>query len=447
MSCPSLAPRDSVITGVGVVCPLGLTANELWKAISGGRCGFRPFSLNSQHESHGLERTGSPLGICSPVYQFTSSLEDFGRVPADISRNLRKGLKLMCRESQMAVAAALRALEDAGWKPDLFNPQRCGVIFGCDYLLSTPEEFIEPIAACVEDGEFRFSRWGQEGLSKMNPLWLLKYLPNMPASHIAIYCQFFGPTNSITLREASGLVGLAEAQNLLSRGMADLFVVGATGSWLHPTKLIHALTHQQVITEGDPESVPAPFDRARRGMVLGEGAAAVVVEAAESALARGRPIYGRIVATASAAKLTDRGRPDYRGALELVLNQLLARSHWPPEKIGFISAQGLGTRHGDREEAQAIATVFGDRRPPLPVVAGKSYLGYLGASSALAELIAGLLALTSNRLYRVRNFADPDPLCPVHPVTEENLPAGDAFIQLAFTPQAQAAGALVCRVS
>ena len=445
MSSFSLSPRDAVITGVGVICPLGLTARDVWNAITEGRCGIRAICLDHRTDSSPTNSSGNLVSIGAPVLQFSGSIEDFGSLPADISRSLRKGLKLMCRESQMAVAAALRALDDAGWKPGLYDPQRCGVIFGCDYLLSTPEEFIEPIAACIENGRFQFSRWGKEGLSKMNPLWLLKYLPNMPASHIAIYCQFCGPTNSITLREASGLVGLGEAQNLISRGLADLLIVGATGSWLHPMKVIHALMHQQVVTSGDPEALPPPFDRGRRGMVLGEGAGAVVVEAAESAMARGCTIYGRVVATASAAKLTKPGKPDYRGALELVLRQVLTRASLGPEKIGFISAQGLGTHHGDREEAQAIATVFADRGTPIPVVAGKSYLGYLGASSALAELIAGLFALGSNRLYRVRNLTQTDPECPIRPVAEEGLPSGDSFIQLAYTPQAQAAGVLVAR--
>jgi 3-oxoacyl-[acyl-carrier-protein] synthase II len=445
MSSFSLAPRDAVITGVGMVCPLGLTARDVWNGITEGRCGIRAISLDHQKNTSLVNNSRDLVSIGAPVRQFTGSIEDFGSLPGDISRSLRKGLKLMCRESQMAVAAALRALDDAGWKPGLYDPQRCGVIFGCDYLLSTPEEFIEPIAACVESGKFQFSRWGKEGPSKMNPLWLLKYLPNMPASHIAIYCHFCGPTNSITLREASGLVGLGEAQNLISRGLADLIVVGATGSWLQPMKLIHALTHQQVVTNGDPEALPPPFDRGRRGMVLGEGAAAVVVEAAESAMARGCTIYGRVVTTASAAKLTNLGKPDYRGALELVLRQVLTRASLGPGKIGFISAQGLGTHHGDREEAQAIAAVFADRDTPVPVVAGKSYLGYLGASSAVVELIVGLFALASNRLYRVRNLTQRDPECPIMPVAEEGFPSGDTFIQLAYTPQAQAAGVLVAR--
>jgi 3-oxoacyl-[acyl-carrier-protein] synthase II len=443
MSAFSSKPREVVISGVGVICPLGLSGNELWEGICQNRSGIRRFSLVPGTGEGGSGSEEEPVKVAAPIDRFTGNPEDFGPLPAEISKPLRKGLKLMSRESQMAVAAALRALQDAGWKPGMFDPQRCGVSFGCDYLLSVPEEFIAAIAACCEDGRFLFAKWGEAGLGKMNPLWLLKYLPNMPASHIAIYCQFCGPSNSITLREASALVGLGEAERLIADGHVELMVVGATGSWLHPMKMIHALTQQQVACDGDPETACCPFDRRRRGLVLGEGAAAVVVESRESAQARSAPIYGRIVTTAAAAAIGIDGQPHYRRALELVMQRLLERAGRHPEDIAFISAQGLGTRFADREEAQAIARAFGSRSQPVPVVATKSYFGHLGAGSAVAELIAGLMALKHRQLYPIRNYRVPDPDCPIRAAEREELPSPAAFVQLAFTPSGQAAGVLL----
>ncbi|MCS7238549.1 MAG: beta-ketoacyl-[acyl-carrier-protein] synthase family protein [Thermoguttaceae bacterium] len=437
--------RDVVITGVGVVCPLGLTAEELWTGLTEGRYGIGPFSLLGENSGR-LPSAAEPLRIAAPVRQFTGSLDNFGPPPAEIAKSLRKGLKLMCRESQMAVAAALRALSDAGWQPDLFPSDRCGVVFGCDYLLTTPEEFIAAVRACTEDGAFRFALWGEKGLSQMTPLWLLKYLPNMPASHIAIYCQFCGPSNSITLREAGGLVGIAEAARIIAAGHADLMVVGATGSRLHPMKIIHALTQEQVVAGGEPATSCRPFDRQRRGTVLGEGAAAIVLESAESAARRAAPVYGKIVACASACQVGSSWQTDVEGALRQVLQRLISQEGKRRSTISFISAQGLGTRSGDRAEARAIAGVFGQANGAPPVVAAKAYLGHLGGASAVTELIAGLLALRAGELYPIRNFCHPDPECPVNVVRESGMPAGDAFIQLAYTPQAQAAGVLVARV-
>src|SRR5690606_575474 len=114
---------------------------------------------------------------------------------------IRKGQKIMCREIEMGVAAAQLALSDAGLGSEQRDRDRTGVVYGCDYIMTLPEEFAAGIQRCIdEQGKFDFSRWAECGLPQVNPLWLLKYLPNMPASHIAIYNDLRGPNNSITLR-------------------------------------------------------------------------------------------------------------------------------------------------------------------------------------------------------------------------------------------------------
>ena len=128
-------------------------------------------------------------------------------------------------------------------------------------------------------GDFEFTRWGNEGLGEMAPLWMLKYLPNMPASHIAIYNDLRGPNNSLTMREAAGNLAIGEAFRTIQRGHANLMVAGATGTRILPMQAIHALQTEQMAAENcDPTKASRPFDKNRTGMVAGEGAGMVVLE-------------------------------------------------------------------------------------------------------------------------------------------------------------------------
>jgi 3-oxoacyl-[acyl-carrier-protein] synthase II len=141
-------------------------------------------------------------------------------------------------------------------------------------MLTLPEDFTAGVAACRgADGGFDFGAWAERGMPKLNPLWLLKYLPNMPASHIAIYNDLRGPSNSLTVREASGHLAIGEAVVTIQRGAADIMVAGATGTRVHPMKTVHALQTEQVAlgdgADQDPAHWSRPFDARRTGMVLG----------------------------------------------------------------------------------------------------------------------------------------------------------------------------------
>ncbi len=131
----------------------------------------------------------------------------------------------------------------------------------------------------------------EKGLTKVDPLWLLKYLPNMPASHIAIYNDLRGPNNSITLREASPAAALSEAMSTIMRGHADVLIVGSTGSRIHPFRSMHASMQETLAPSAeDVTKTSRPFDKDRQGAVLGEGAGAIVLETLEHAQARGAKI-------------------------------------------------------------------------------------------------------------------------------------------------------------
>ncbi len=437
----SSAVRRVVITGVGITSPLGNTKEAFWEALAAGRSGVGPMQI--------VGPGAVPVRVAAPAVAFHGDIEDFGPLDKERKKAIRKGLKVMCRECQMGVAVAQLALSDARIEIGQFDPERTGVSYGTDYMLSVPEEFSAGIVQCVDAaGQFQFSRWGNEGMPKMSPLWLLKYLPNMPASHVAIYDDFRGPNNTITLREAAANLAVGEAFQIIRRGSADAMLCGAVGSRLHSMKIVHAVQQEEVSPgEGDPARVSRPFDRDRSGMVLGEGAGAVMLEELGHAEARGATVYGEVLAAASCAAIGRPFVPHRDRAMANVFRALFQQAGATPGQIGHVHAHGLSTRECDIDEARALGEVFGPPAAAPPVVAAKSYFGNLGAGSGMAELVASLLAMRAGRLFRLLNYQTPDPQCPVAAVCGDDAPPGERFINVSVTPQGQASGVLVGRLA
>ncbi len=439
-SCmPAVIPRRVVITGFGLISPLGSSADTVWDNLMARRSGVGP-----------LERVPSdflPASFGAEARQFTGAIEDFGPLEKSVQRNIKKGVKLMCREIEMGVASAQLALANAALSAGKFDPDRTGSVFGIDYILTMPEEFEEGVRNCLNaDQQFEFSRWAEHGLPKVTPLWLLKYLPNMPASHIAIYNDLRGPSNSLTLREAAANLAVGEAYCTIARGSADIMIAGATGTRIHPLRTVHASIQEQLATNGvEPAKASRPFDLHRTGMVLGEGAGAIVLEELETARARGAQIYGEVVGQGSSTVLDRSGVAHIDVAIKNAMLQSLRNSGLSSDDIGHVHAHGLSTTWCDAEEAQAINTVFGQRSKPVPVTAAKSYFGNLGAGSGMVELICSLLALQHNRLFPVLNYETPDPACPIAVVQSDDATPGDSFINVNVTPQGQASAVIVRR--
>ncbi len=424
---------------MGAISPLGDTLESLWESLWEGRSGVGPLTF--------VAPDALPISIAAEAREFRGEIDDFGTLDKEQKKAIRKGLKVMCRECQMGVAAAQRALAHAGLTPGTFDPLRTGVAFGSDYMLSEPEEFTEGIRQCLdEQGQFQFSRWATHGMPKMSPLWLLKYLPNMPASHIAIYNDLQGPSNSLTLREASGGLTVGHARHTILEGRADIMLVGSTGTRLNPMKVVHAMQQEEIATgNGDASQASRPFDLNRCGMVLGEGAGALVLESLDSAKARGATIYAEVLGGASSSA-ADRRLVAHRGqAMKNALVALLNHAGIRPDEVGALHAHGLSTRSSDIEEAWAINQVFGERSEPIPVIACKSYFGNLGAGSGMVELIAGVLAMQKGKLFPVLNYHTPDPDCAVRVVTDHDTDVGETLLSLSVTPQGQSAAVLVRR--
>ena len=438
--------RRVVITGLGAVSPLGNSAAELWDGLLAGRSGVAPLSL--------LPPLDGQVHFGGEATDFTGKIDNFGALRKEQKKAIRKAFKVMCRETMMAVSAAQQAVADAGYdteSPDHgpMEPERSGVVFGCDYLLSPPDELADGMVKCGvrDDGGFRYDEWGQDGLREMSPLWMLKYLPNMPGSHIAIFNDLRGPNNSLTLREIAGVMAIREATQTIARGHADRMIAGATGSRIHSFKTIHAVQQEQLADpQSDPVAASRPFDANRTGMVVGEGAGAIILEELESARTRGATIYAEVVGTGSSTVTNTDLQGDPAQALTNAARTALAEANLTPDKLGHINAHGLGTPAGDAAEAEALTQILGEHSKSTPVVAVKSSFGNLGAASGVIELIASTKALHEQKLFRTLNFETPDPACPLAVAAEDGLASGGSFLKLSVTPQAQATALVVAAI-
>ncbi len=429
--------RRVVITGLGVVSPLGNSVDEMWEALVNGRSGVTALEL--------LPPLNRFVHFGGQALDFTGAIGDFGELTKDRKKAIRKALKVMCRETMMAVSAAQQAIADAGYAETPMDPERSGVVFGSDYMLSPPEDFTDGMVKCgVADDAFRYEQWGGDGLGEMNPLWMLKYLPNMPASHIAIFNDLRGPNNSLTLREVSGVMAIREAAQTIARGHADRMVAGATGTRIHSFKTVHALqTEQLAAPELPPEQACRPFDADRTGMVVGEGAGSLVLEELESAQSRGATIYGEILGTGSSTVTNGKLEGDPTRALANAAKAALADGEINPEQLGHVNAHAMGTTEGDAAEATALAEALGEASSRVPVVAAKSYFGNLGAASGIVELVASTKALQQQQLFRTLNYQSADESCPLNVTGEAGHATGSSFLKLSVTPQAQAGAVLV----
>ncbi|MGE5191376.1 MAG: beta-ketoacyl-[acyl-carrier-protein] synthase family protein [Deltaproteobacteria bacterium] len=424
--------RQVVITGIGVVSPIGIGKDDFWNSLRTGTSGIRPTQF----------LYGSPSSS-----RIAAEVRDFNPSTFTKTREQKKAIRVMCREIQLGFAAASLALDDAGIKEGEINPDRLGVEFGANLMLSPPEDLCEAIFACCDPvtHEFDYDRWGDVGLGTMFPLWLLKFLPNMPACHIGIAADARGPNNSVTLDEASSNLVIGEALRVIARGHADVMITGSTGTRVHSVKSIHAVLWDRLaMSEEGPETACRPFDRSRTGQVIGEGSAVMILEEAVHARNRGARIYGRILGAGSSCVSSDFERGDTRRSLALAMNAALKDAGLRPQDIGHINAHGLATPESDAQEARAIHDVFGEYASKVPVTALKSFLGNSAAGCGSLELAGSLLAVTQGMIPHTLNYRTPDPECGLNVVAGAPLPTENrTFLKINVTRIGQASAVVV----
>ena len=416
-----------------MISPLGSSLDQIQEALANGTSGVVACEC--------LPAGGAelPLRYAGECRQFTGDIDNFGELEKDKKKSIRKALKVMCRETQMAVAAAEMAVTNAGFEPGSLEPERSGIVLGSDYMLTLPEDYVDGIKKCTdESGEFEFGNWGTDGLGQMTPLWMLKYLPNMPASHIAILNDLRGPNNSLTVREAASNAAVGEAYTTILRGHADVMLAGATGTRILPMQAIHAMQTEELASDDcEPATASRPFAANRIGMVAGEGAGVLVLEERSRAEARGATIYGEIVGLGASLVADRQLHGNTKQALVNAMNACLRDAKMSPADVGHINAYGLGTKECDADEAAAIAEALGDQASSVPVTALKSYFGNLGAGGGVVELACSLLAAQQGKLPAVQNCSEPDPACGLKIATGSEEP-GSSFLKLSVTPQGQA---------
>jgi 3-oxoacyl-[acyl-carrier-protein] synthase II len=354
----------------------------------------------------------------------------------------------MCREIQLGVASASLALENSGLNLEETDHSRMGVDFGANQMFSPPEVLKDACYSCVEgeDHHFNFNRWGKDGLASMEPLWLLKYLPNMPACHIGILADARGPNNSLTQAEASGNLVMGEAFRVITRGSADLMIAGSTGSRLHHVKCLHAALWDDLASGPDgPEKWSRPFDRDRQGQVVGEGACSFIFEDESHARQRGATIYGMVLGAGASCVVRRDQTPDARQALVIAMRAALRDADLSPDAVGHVHAHGLGTKQSDIDEAQAIREVFGEFAEKVPVTALKSAIGNSGSACGTLELAGSLVALRHGVIPATLNYENRDPECPLNVVHGELLPTSNKVVlNVNVTHAGQAAALVVC---
>jgi 3-oxoacyl-[acyl-carrier-protein] synthase II len=422
----AFSSRRAVITGIGVVSPIGLDKTQFWESLRTGRAGIVKLTM--------LDTSEFPTRFGGAVQEFEGKNY--------LDKKDRKSLKMMSRTIQFAVAAAQLALTDSGVDKERLDRTRFGVEFGAGLIATDLDELAAAaqISASHNPGSVDLEKWGAEGLPNMQPLWMLKYLPNMLASHVSIMNDAQGPNNTITENEVASLLALTEATRIIERDLADFVLVGGADSRLNPLSLArHSLFMPLSRRNECPEKACRPFDRDRDGVVLGEGGAVFVLEALNHARRRGAHIYAEVVGAGAAF---DRDRSG--SGLARAIRAALKEAGVAPDEIDHVNAQGASATESDKWEARGLHEIFGAVARRVPVFAPTSYMGSLGAGGSIAEAVASVLGLEEGMLPATLNYETPDPDCPVFVAAGEPRPTRLAHVlKLSFTELGQCAAVVL----
>jgi 3-oxoacyl-[acyl-carrier-protein] synthase II len=417
-----VSEREVVITGVGIVSPIGVGREAVWNAI--------------QSRASGVRRLAH-LVAAGWLAPFGGEVVDFD--PKALIEP-RKSIKVMSRDIQLASAAAELAFQDACLSQSTLNPDRFGVVGGAGVMYCDLEELRVPFLEWIKQEDFDIHRWSREAMGELYPLWMLKYLPNMPACHIGIRYDARGPNNTIAEGDVSSLLALIEAADVIRRDHADVMIVGGTGSRINVSELMwHRGARLACNGQFAPEAVCRPFDAQRSGQVYGEGAAQIVIETREHAERRGARIMARFAGSAVRCEPAAEDNKPTGRAITRAIRAAIGASQLDAGDIGHVNAHGNSTLEDDPIEARAIREILGD----VPVTAPKSYFGNLGQGSGMVELVVSLLAMSHGVVPPTLNYETPDPECPVNVVREMQPSRGQAFVKLSHNPTGQAAAVVV----
>ena len=372
--------RRVVITGVGAVSPLGLTAAETWAAAKAGQCGIAPITL--------YDCSNQKVSLAAEVKNFDPL------VVLD-----KKEARRMDRFTQFAVVSAVEAMKNSGLDVEKEDTSRMGVV------VSSGIGGIATIQSSSEAGNAR-------GFDKVSPFFIPMSITNLAAGQIAIQLGLHGMCTCPVAACAGGTSAVGDAFRHIRDGYAEVMVAGGTEASITPLAMGGFTSMSALTTASDSNRASIPFDAQRSGFVMGEGAAMLILEELEHALARGAEILGEVVgygATCDAHHIT---APDPSGVWSAAcMQQALADAGLKPEDVDYINAHGTSTPLNDSGETKAIRTTFGAHADKLMVSSTKSMTGHLLGAAGALEAIFTILALKDGFVPATINYQAADPAC------------------------------------
>ncbi len=391
-----------VITGMGIISPLGHTADENWDSLLQGRSGIGPITQ--------FDPTGLPVSIAGEVKDFS---------PGDYINF--KEARRMSRVSQLATVAAQMALADANLPAPVapaLDPERVGVLVGTG-------------VGGFEVADRNLINYRTKGYNRVNPFAMTSFLPNMPSYHVSLLAGSLGPISTVVAACATGTQAIGEGLELIRRGVADTVITGGAEGLIHEAAIagfarMHALS---TAFNDEPERASRPFDKERDGFVLSEGAGIVVLERLDKALERGAHIYAEVVGHSSSSDAFHVAAPDPQA-----MGKVRAM-RWAVEDAGltlgdidYINAHGTATPVNDSSETYAIKTLFGERAYEIPVSGSKSVLGHAMGATGAIEAIFCAYALSEQIIPPTWNYETPDPECDLDYVPNAPRPSDLQFV-------------------
>ena len=387
--------RRVVVTGIGMINPMGWDVTTVWSGLKESRSGVAPTTL--------FDATGFPTRISAEIKNW-----DITKTVPDGDKHVRRG-----RHTQFAIAAASQAVADSGVLDSVTDPTRMGVYLGSGEGNQDFGTFSRMMVAALSTGTYDVKRFIAAGIDLLDPAKELEQEPNMPAAHLATRFNAQGPNFNCLTACAASSQAVGEATEIIRRGEADVMLAGGTHSMIHPFgvtgfNLLTALSE----SNDEPTKASRPFDAGRNGFVLGEGAAMVILEELEAAKKRGATIYGEVAGygtTADAYRITDIP-PDGHGGIA-AMRMAIADAGLTPADIDYVNAHGTSTKVNDRVESKACHEVFGELAATSPVSSTKSMMGHLIAAAGVTEMIVCLMAMRDGVLPPTINYENPDPDC------------------------------------
>ena len=383
--------RRVVITGLGMVTPIGTGKTAFWDNLIAGKSGIERVQRFDVSEY--------PTQMAAEVKDFKA--EDYMD---------KKESRRMDRFCQFAVAAARLALDDAKLDVSSINRQRVGVSVGSGIGgITTIQEQVEVLKV--------------KGPRRVSPFFVPMLIANMASGYISIEFGLHGPNTTIVTACATGTHSIGEALKTIQLGAADMMLAGGSEAAIVPVAFAGFCAMRAMSScNDDPASASRPFDLARDGFVMGEGAGIVVLEELEHALARGAKIYAEVAGygLSSDAYHITAPDPEASGA-QLCMSMALKDAGITPESVDYINAHGTSTPLNDKAETQAIKKVFGEHAYQLAVSSTKSMTGHLLGAAGGIEAIACALAIENDMIPPTINYETPDPECDLNYVPNKAL--------------------------